>query len=38
MEIMNIAYETVKGYRKNIRKKLGIHGKGTSLRNKLLSM
>ena len=38
MEIMNIAFDTVKTHRKNIRKKLGIHGKGTNLRNKLLSM
>jgi len=38
MEIMNIAFDTVKAHRKNIRKKLGIHGKGTNLRNKLLSM
>jgi len=38
MEIMNIAFDTVKSHRKNIRKKLGIHGKGTNLRNKLLSM
>jgi PAS domain S-box-containing protein len=38
MEIMNIAFDTVKGHRKNIRKKLGIHGKGTNLRNKLLSI
>ncbi len=38
MEIMNIAFDTVKAHRKNIRKKLGIHGKGTSLRNKLLSI
>jgi len=38
MEIMNIAFDTVKSHRRNIRKKLGIHGKGTNLRNKLLSM
>ncbi len=38
MEIMNLAFDTVKGYRKNIRKKLGIHGTETNLRTKLLSM
>jgi PAS domain S-box-containing protein len=38
MEIMNIAFDTVKSHRRNIRKKLGIHGKGINLRNKLLSM
>jgi PAS domain S-box-containing protein len=38
MEIMNIAFDTIKTHRKNIRKKLGIHGQGTNLRNKLLSM
>lgn len=38
MEIMNIAFDTVKAHRKNIRKKLGIHGKGINLRNKLLSI
>ena len=38
MEIMSIAFDTVKSHRRSIRKKLGIHGKGTSLRNKLLSM
>jgi PAS domain S-box-containing protein len=38
MEIMHIAFDTVKTHRRNIRKKLGIHGKGTNLRNKLLSM
>jgi DNA-binding CsgD family transcriptional regulator len=38
MEIMNIAFDTVKSHRRNIRKKLGISGKGISLRNKLLSM
>ena len=38
MEIMNMAFDTVKAHRKNIRKKLGITGTGTNLRNKLLSM
>jgi PAS domain S-box-containing protein len=38
MEIMHMAFDTVKAHRKNIRKKLGITGAGTNLRNKLLSM
>ena len=38
MEIMNIAFDTVKAHRRNIRKKLGIYNKAANLRNKLLSM
>ena len=38
MEIMSIAFDTVKAHRRNIRKKLGIYNKATNLRNKLLSM
>ncbi len=37
MEILNISLETVKSHRQNIRKKLGIYGKRTNLRAKLLS-
>jgi len=36
MEILNISIETVKSHRQNIRKKLGIYGKRTNLRAKLL--
>lgn len=38
MGILNISLETVKSHRQNIRKKLGIYGKRTNLRTKLLSL
>jgi PAS domain-containing protein len=38
MEILNVSLETVKSHRQNIRKKLGIYGKRTNLRTKLLSL
>lgn len=38
MGILNISLETVKSHRQNIRKKLGIYGKRTNLRSKLLSL
>jgi PAS domain S-box-containing protein len=38
MEILNISLDTVKTHRKNIRRKLGIYGKRTNLRTKLLSL
>ena len=38
MEILNISLETVKSHRQNIRKKLGIYGKRTNLRTKLISL
>jgi len=37
MDILNISLETVKSHRQNIRKKLGIYGKRSNLRMKLLS-
>jgi len=37
-ELLNIAIDTVKFHRKNIRKKLGIYGKRTNLRSHLLSI
>lgn len=37
-EILNISLETVKSHRQNIRKKLGIYGRRTNLRTKLLSI
>jgi PAS domain S-box-containing protein len=38
MGILNISLDTVKTHRKNIRRKLGIHGKRINLRTKLLSL
>ncbi len=38
MGILNISLETVKSHRQNIRKKIGIYGKRTNLRSKLLSL
>lgn len=37
-EVLNISLETVKSHRQNIRKKLGIYGKRTNMRTKLLSL
>ncbi len=38
MDTLNISFETVKTHRQNIRKKLGIYGKKTNLRNTLQSL
>ena len=38
MEILSISMETAKTHRQNIRKKLGIYGKRTNLREHLLSL
>jgi DNA-binding CsgD family transcriptional regulator len=38
MEVMNIAIDTVKTHRKNIRRKLGIYGDRSNLRSTLLSL
>jgi PAS domain S-box-containing protein len=38
IELLHISIDTVKFHRKNIRRKLGIYGKRTNLRNYLLSM
>jgi PAS domain S-box-containing protein len=38
MEILNIALDTVKTHRKNIRRKLGIYGNRINLRTKLMTL
>ncbi len=38
VDILNISLETVKSHRQNIRKKLGIYGKRSNLRVKLISL